>query len=38
MIEYNTIYAKLSDLQLIKLKITVKKQTRNSFKNECQNF
>ena len=37
MVEYNIINAKLSDSQSNKLKSAVKKQTRNSLKNECQN-
>ena len=37
MVEYNTVNVKLSNSQLNKLKKqnSVKKKTRNNFKNEC---
>ena len=35
MVEYNTVNAKLSNLQLNKLKSAVKSKQRNNFKNEC---
>ena len=37
MVEYNTVNAKLSDLQLDKLKKSLETQIRNNFKNEYQN-
>ena len=36
MVEYNTVNVKLSDSQLNK-QTTVKKKTRDNFKNEFQN-
>ena len=37
MVEYNTVNAKLSDLQLDKLKKSLETQIRNNLKNEYQN-
>ena len=37
MVEYNTVNAKISDSKLNKLKKCCQIQTKNNFKNECQN-